>query len=112
MKKPTPLNKTTVMNILKANPHGVTRRELCFQIYGIWTPDHDRRVRNAIHELRNSGAIIVSSCNNGRGYRLSEEKSDVKEYVKTRWAAIRTEAATLKKVAAAHDLLGQMELTL
>lgn len=112
MKKPPDLKKALVLDILKTNPHGITRRELAFKVYGIWTPDHDRSVRLAVSALRNDGAIIVSSCKRGTGYCLSEDKADVSEYIRTRWAAIRTEAATLKKVARAHGLINQMELTL
>jgi hypothetical protein len=70
-----------VLNLLEANPKGVSRMELAMEIYqypprNLETSSEDRIIRSAIRKLRDLNFPIVSSSGE-RGYRLSENKDEI-----------------------------------
>lgn len=74
-----------VLEILAANPQGVSRSVLISKIYGVWVPDnelansiYDRRVRKAIEALRKDWPIVSNSGE--AGYRLSEDADEINQY--------------------------------
>ena len=75
-----------VLEILAANPQGISRSSLIAKIYGVWVPQaelasstYDRKIRLAIKSLRKMGFSIVSSSGKA-GYHLSEDPEEIQAF--------------------------------
>ena len=52
-------------------------------LVGISTANAERRVRDAIHELRNQGDLICSVASSDGGYFIAADKAEVVEFVES-----------------------------
>lgn len=78
-----------VLDVLKSNPGGQTREQLCIAIYGFVSSSNDRKVRLAIGALRDMLVPIVA--NSGKaGYRLDVSESAIREMM-GEWRSRRDE---------------------
>ena len=92
--------------IFQLIPHGYDQRVLTKQLTSIGEFKTPRHLQRHIELLRNSGAVIASTCQDGGGYYIPQTALELRMYIQT--CENRAES-TLRSLEAAKQALKQME---
>ena len=103
-----------VFNELKDNPAGLTRFDLLEKIYGpgarylaekrgLANSTDDRKIREAIEELRNNGIPVVSSSG-APGYRLDDSPEAVGAMVAEWQSRVNNLTARIRKAVTFYNI--------
>jgi hypothetical protein len=103
-----------VFDQLKAHPDGLTRFELLEHIFGpgfrynaekrgLANSSEDRKIREAIEELRNNGVPVVSSSG-APGYRLDTSEEAVSAMVAEWQSRVNNLTARIRKAVTFYNI--------
>ena len=120
-----------ILDLLEANPQGLSRSVLILEIYGAWVPAnelannvYDRKIRLAIEALSMKQNFPIVSSSGKSGYKLSEDPEEIEEmarefdgraaHCKERAFKVRTIqkplALTIREYRQTHKIVSQERL--
>jgi len=111
--------ESIVLEALKKADGAITRPHLISLVYGCQPPKpgelandrRDRRIRQAITNLRRQGILIVSTSD-GRGYRLATTEAEIQAYVNEQISRVVEIQKTVRAIKKAYGLKDQMSFYL